>query len=164
MNVKEASLKNIGSSILNAASDLLSNSDFISRTIGMTSSYDDIMFIVQSLEREPISLFGFLVIRRIIAADTSNGYKGLKDQDSFNFETFIKYFREIDIRELVQTLTDVAFNRIDGEAEACLIACEIIIDKFNGDERSIDELLENYITNFKKDNKNEGTSSDNTDA
>ena len=58
MNVKDASLKNIGNSIKNAASDLLTNSDFISRTIGMTASYDDIMFIVQALGREPISLLG----------------------------------------------------------------------------------------------------------
>lgn len=58
MNVKDASLKNIGNAIKNAASDLLTNNDFISRTIGMTASYDDIMFIVQSLGREPISLLG----------------------------------------------------------------------------------------------------------
>ena len=48
----------IGDSIKNAATDLLTNSDFISRTIGMTASYDDIMFIVQALGREPISLLG----------------------------------------------------------------------------------------------------------
>ena len=58
MELNKSTLKNIGSSILNGAADLLSNSDFISRTIGMTSSYDDIMFIVQSLGREPISLLG----------------------------------------------------------------------------------------------------------
>lgn len=58
MNVKDASLKNIGNAIKNAASDLLTNNDFISRTIGMTASYDDIMFIIQSLGREPISLLG----------------------------------------------------------------------------------------------------------
>ena len=58
MELNKSTLKNIGSSILNGAADLLSNSDFISRTIGMTSSYDDIMFIVQALGREPISLLG----------------------------------------------------------------------------------------------------------
>ena len=58
MELNKSTLSNIGSSILNGAADLLSNSDFISRTIGMTSSYDDIMFIVQSLGREPISLLG----------------------------------------------------------------------------------------------------------
>ena len=58
MNVKDASLKNIGNAIKNAASDLLTNNDFVSRTIGMTASYDDIMFIVQLLGREPISLLG----------------------------------------------------------------------------------------------------------
>ena len=57
-NVKEVSFKTIGDSIKNGAADLLSNSDFISRTIGMNNSYEDIMFIVQSLGREPISLLG----------------------------------------------------------------------------------------------------------
>lgn len=58
MELNKSTLSNIGSSILNGAADLLTNSDFISRTIGMTSSYDDIMFIVQALGREPISLLG----------------------------------------------------------------------------------------------------------
>lgn len=57
-NVKDISWKTIGNSIKNGAADLLSNNDFISRTIGMNSSYEDIMFIVQSLGREPISLLG----------------------------------------------------------------------------------------------------------
>ena len=57
-SVKDISFKTIGGSIKNAAADLLSNSDFISRTIGMDNSYEDIMFIVQSLGREPISLLG----------------------------------------------------------------------------------------------------------
>ena len=48
----------IGDSIKNAATDLLTNSDFISRTIGMNNSYEDIMFIVQALGREPVSLLG----------------------------------------------------------------------------------------------------------
>ena len=51
-------LKNIGRSISNAVSDVLANSDFISRTIGMNNSYEDIMFIVQALGREPVSLLG----------------------------------------------------------------------------------------------------------
>ena len=38
--------------------DLLSNSDFINRSVGMANSYEDIMFIVQALGREPISLLG----------------------------------------------------------------------------------------------------------
>jgi hypothetical protein len=57
-SVRDISLKTIGDSIKNGAADLLSSSDFISRTIGMNNSYEDIMFIVQSLGREPISLLG----------------------------------------------------------------------------------------------------------
>ena len=56
--VEDISLKTIGNSIKNAAADVLANSDFISRTIGMNNSYEDIMFIVQMLGREPISLLG----------------------------------------------------------------------------------------------------------
>ncbi len=56
--VKDVTLKNVLTSITNGAADLLSSSDFISRTIGMNNSYEDLMFIVQSLGREPISLLG----------------------------------------------------------------------------------------------------------
>ena len=52
------SLKNIGSTIKNSVADVLESSDFISRTIGMNNSYEDIMYIVQALGREPISLLG----------------------------------------------------------------------------------------------------------
>ena len=50
--------KSIGNAVKNGVSDILSNSDFISRTIGMNDSYEDLMFIIQSLGREPISLLG----------------------------------------------------------------------------------------------------------
>ena len=52
------SLKDIGNTVLNSVSDVLASSDFISRTIGMNNSYEDIMFIVQALGREPVSLLG----------------------------------------------------------------------------------------------------------
>lgn len=44
--------------VLNLTSDFLDNSDFISRTIGTNKSYNDIMFMIQSMGREPISLLG----------------------------------------------------------------------------------------------------------
>lgn len=47
-------LKKLG----DVTADLLSNSDFIQRSVGMANSYEDIMFIVQALGREPISLLG----------------------------------------------------------------------------------------------------------
>ena len=52
------SLKDIGSSIKNAVADVLQSSDFISRTIGMNNAYEDIMYIVEALGREPVSLLG----------------------------------------------------------------------------------------------------------
>lgn len=44
--------------VRSSVSGLLSNSDFISRTVGMANSYDDIMMVVQALGREPVSLLG----------------------------------------------------------------------------------------------------------
>lgn len=58
MNVKDITFKSVTNAIKNGTADLLSNSDFISRTVGMNTSYDDLMFIVQALGREPISLLG----------------------------------------------------------------------------------------------------------
>ena len=49
---------NLGNKLGSATADLLSNSDFINRSVGMANSYEDIMFIVQALGREPISLLG----------------------------------------------------------------------------------------------------------
>ena len=51
-------LGNLGNKLGSATADLLSNSDFINRSVGMANSYEDIMFIVQALGREPISLLG----------------------------------------------------------------------------------------------------------
>lgn len=55
---EDTTLRNLGKSVMNSVSEVLSNSDFISRTIGMQDSYSDIMFIVQALGREPVSLLG----------------------------------------------------------------------------------------------------------
>lgn len=51
-------MSDFGKKLGNATADLLSNSDFINRSVGMANSYEDIMFIVQALGREPISLLG----------------------------------------------------------------------------------------------------------
>lgn len=56
--LKDTTLKNLGKSVMNSVSEVLSNSDFISRTIGMQDTYDDLMFIIQLLGREPVSLLG----------------------------------------------------------------------------------------------------------
>ncbi len=51
-------LKSTGDILRDSAADLLASSDFISRTIGMNNSYEDIMLIVQALGRQPVSLLG----------------------------------------------------------------------------------------------------------
>jgi hypothetical protein len=57
-------------------------------------------------------------------------------------------------------------EQFDAEAEACALGCEMIIKKFNGDERSLDEIKVEYLNKIKEkiSKRNEGTSSDNTDA
>jgi hypothetical protein len=50
--------ESIPSAIKNATADYLLNSDFLSRQIGMANSYEDIMFVVQALGYEPVSLLG----------------------------------------------------------------------------------------------------------
>ena len=57
-SLEQVSLKNLGSNIMHSVAEVLADSDFISRTIGMTNSYNEIMFIIQSLGREPVSLLG----------------------------------------------------------------------------------------------------------
>ena len=52
------SLSNLGSTIKNAVADVLQSTDFISRTIGMNNSYEDLAYIIQALGREPVSLLG----------------------------------------------------------------------------------------------------------
>lgn len=124
--------------------------------------------IWEAVEDDSINAFetiGFPMCRRIVAGSIGNFTK-LKDLDLFKFETFLKYCRELDVRKLEEKITEVSkpFYEIDVEAEACALACEVMIDKFNGSEKSFDELVDNYITEIKKRIENEGTSSDNTDA
>lgn len=57
-NVTVKGLSDIGYQLKNSVADLLANDDFMSRTIGMNASYDSLMFLIQMLGREPISLLG----------------------------------------------------------------------------------------------------------
>lgn len=52
------SLGNLGNTVKNSVADVLQSTDFISRTIGMNNSYEDLMYVVQALGREPVSLLG----------------------------------------------------------------------------------------------------------
>ena len=57
-NIASKYIKSIPSSLLNGVTEVISNSDFVSRTIGMNNSYDDLMVLVQSLGHKPVSLLG----------------------------------------------------------------------------------------------------------
>ena len=128
-----------------------------------------VYLITEAAEKEltgPFETIGFPMVRRVIMGNvTINGKDNvLKDPNSFKFETFIKYCKQINVVDLEEKITAVVkpFLEIDSEAEACMLASDAIIDKFNGDERSCDEIIENYITKIKE--RHERTSSDNTDA
>lgn len=107
---------------------------------------------------------GFPMIRRICCGSIGNQEK-LNNLDSFNFEKFIKYCKELDITSLMNDVDKIISGiNVDVEAETCLLACEMIIKRFNGDKRSFDEIKTEYINKIKEKikNKNERASSDNT--
>ena len=92
-NVKDITLKTIEESIKNGAADLLTNNDFVSRTIGMNNSYEDLMFIVQSLGREPISLLGkdyAFIFDHVRRNYLQGAYVDSKDYDNCFKFTFYK--------------------------------------------------------------------------
>ena len=114
----------------------------------------------------PFETMGFPMVRRICCGSVGNQEK-LNDLDLFDFEKFIKYCKEIDIVKLTNEVNEIVDKaHFDVEAETCVIACEMIIKRFNGDERSFDEIKTEYINKIKEkiNKKDEGTSSDNTDA
>ena len=111
-------------------------------------------------------VIGFPMIMGIVASvDRDDVLIKLKTPDTFKFLLFIRYLKEIDFEKLLKDIeerSNAIANHIDVEAEACAIACELMIDKFNGTETSFDELEENYIKKLKE--KDEGLSSNNTNA
>ena len=95
---------------------------------------------------------GFPMIRRIVCVCVGNLCE-LNVLDLFNFEKFIKYCKKLDISKLIANISNKVdgFNgSIDSEAEACAIACEILIKKFNGDERNFDEIKEEISKEIKE--------------
>ena len=114
----------------------------------------------------PFETIGFPMIRRVCCGSIGNK-ENLNDLDLFDFEKFIKYCKELDIVKLINDINNFPhLYQIDVEAEACSLGCEMIIKRFNGDERRFNEIKAEYIDKLKeKINKEyEGTSSDNTNA
>lgn len=115
---------------------------------------------------EPFSTVAFPMIRRITCGYVGNAEK-LNDLDLFNFLKFIKYCKELDVVGLINNAaTIIGSTQIDAEAEACALGCEVIIRKFNGDERSFNEIKAEYIDKLKEKIKKEyeGTRNNYTDA
>lgn len=106
---------------------------------------------------------GLPMIRRVCCGSIGN-QENLNDLDLFDFEKFIKYCKELDVVALMNEIDNLHWNKIYVEAEACALACEMIIKRFNGDERSFDEMKVEYINKIKEKikNDNERASSDNT--
>ena len=86
----------MANTISNALSDVLSSSDFISRTIGMNNSYEDIMMIVQSLGREPVSLLGkdYLYIFDHVRRNYEMGTNVMDVIHSHNGCPFFTFYKE----------------------------------------------------------------------
>ena len=128
-----------------------------------------IYLITEAVEKElsgPFETIGFPMIRRICCGSIGDNVK-LNDLDLFNFEKFLKYSKELDVVKLIDEVYNIInWTHIDAEAEACALGCEMIINRFNGDERSFDDIKAEYINKLKEQIKkrNEGTSSDSTDA
>jgi len=115
---------------------------------------------------EPFSTVAFPMIRRITCGSVGNAEK-LNDLDLFDFLKFIKYCKELDVVGLINNAaTIIDSNKIDAEAEACALACEIIIRKFNGDERSFNEIKAECVDKLKEKIKKEyeGIRNNYTDA
>ena len=115
---------------------------------------------------EPFSTVAFPMIRRITCGSVGNAEK-LNDLDLFDFLKFIKYCKELDVVGLINNAaTIIGSTQIDAEAEACALGCEVIIRKFNGDERSFNEIKVEYIDKLKEKIKKEyeGTRNNHTDA
>lgn len=126
-----------------------------------------VYLITEAVEKEltgPFETVGFPMIRRICC-----GYEEkLNDLDLFNFEKFIKYSKELNVAGLIEDVDKIVGDakQFDSEAEACALGCEMIVKKFNGDKRSIDEIKAEYLNKIKEkiSKRNEGTSSNNTNA
>ena len=107
---------------------------------------------------------GFPMIRRVCCGSIGNK-ENLNNLDLFDFEKFIKYCKELDIVSLINDVDKIVCDtKFDVEAETCVLGCEMIIKRFNGDERSFDEMKVEYINKIKEKikNDNERASSDNT--
>ena len=108
----------------------------------------------------------FPMIRRVACGSIGNQEK-LNDLDLFDFEKFVKYCKELDIVKLINDVSNIVSDtEFDIEAETCALGCEMIIKKFNGDERSFDDIKVEFIDKIKEKikEKDERVSSDNTDA
>ena len=116
---------------------------------------------------EPFSTVAFPMIRRITSGSLRRNVEKRNDLDLFDFLKFIKYCRELDVVKLIDEIYNIInWTHIDAEAEACALGCEMIINRFNGDERSFNEIKAEYINKLKEKIKKEyeGTGSDNTNA
>lgn len=121
---------------------------------------------VESNLTGPFETIGFPMIRRVCCGSIVNK-ENLNDLNLFDFENFIKYCKELDIVNLINDIDKIVGDtKFDVEAETCALGCEMIIKRFNGDERSFDEMKVEYINKIKEkiNDNNEGARDNNTDA
>ena len=113
-----------------------------------------VYLICEAVENEltgPFETICFPMIRRVVCGSNIENAPKLDNLDLFDFEKFIKYCKKLDIVKLINEINDILGDtEFDVEAETCAMGCEMIIKKFNGDERSFDEMKIEYINKIKE--------------
>ena len=110
----------------------------------------------------PFETIGFPMTRRII---------GNLEPNVFDFQKFLEYCKIFNVNDIIRLLetNKLCFQSIDYEAEAVAICCEMIEKKFKNPDKNDKEIKDESLGRFykiieDKKKKNEGTSSDNTNA
>lgn len=122
----------------------------------------DRLFDKDEYGNRPFETIGFPMIRRVI---------GNLEPNVFDFQKFLKYCKIFNVNDIIKLLktNELCFQRIDYEAEAVAICCEMIEKKFKNLDRNDKEIKDESLDKFykiieDKKKQNEGTSSNNTNA
>lgn len=122
----------------------------------------DRLFDKDEYGNRPFETIGFPMTRRVI---------GNLEPNVFDFQKFLEYCKIFNVNDIIRLLetNELCYQRIDYEAEGVAICCEMIEKKFKNPDRNDKEIKDESLDRLykiieDKKKKNEGTSSDNTNA
>lgn len=122
----------------------------------------DRLFDKDEYGNRPFETIGFLMTRRVV---------GDLEPNVFDFQKFLEYCKIFNVNDIIRLLeaNELCYQRIDYEAEGVAICCEMIEKKFKNPDRNDKEIKDESLGRLykiieDKKKKNEGTSSDNTNA